>query len=88
MNVSQVVSVKEPTGQAFIYSYPSGDNSIVIVGGANQSFSQIPDAWVQTVKSADVVLMQREVPEWANTFLSQFARHLVLDCGGSLEPIS
>jgi ribokinase len=25
----------EPTGQAFIFSYPNADNSIVIVGGAN-----------------------------------------------------
>jgi ribokinase len=25
----------EPTGQAFIFSYPNTDNSIVIVGGAN-----------------------------------------------------
>jgi ribokinase len=65
-----VTKAPEPTGQAFIYSYPSGDNSIVIVGGANQSFSKIPDAWVAAVKQADVVLMQREVPEWANTFLA------------------
>jgi ribokinase len=28
----------QPTGQAFIFSYPSKDNSIVIVGGANMSW--------------------------------------------------
>ena len=26
---------KVPTGQAYIFSHPDGDNSILIVGGAN-----------------------------------------------------
>jgi ribokinase len=30
----------EPTGQAFIFSYPNADNSIVIVGGANTHWSE------------------------------------------------
>lgn len=30
----------QPTGQAFILSYPNKDNSIIIVGGANMDWSQ------------------------------------------------
>lgn len=86
--MSLVQSVNEPTGQAYIYGYPNGDNSIMLVGGANQGYSKVPDSWVEAVKSADVVLMQREVPEWVNIFLGKHASHLVLDCGGSLLPIS
>lgn len=29
----------EPTGHAFIFSYPNADNSIVIVGGANTNWT-------------------------------------------------
>jgi ribokinase len=29
----------QPTGQAYIFSYPSKDNSIVIVGGANMDWT-------------------------------------------------
>jgi hypothetical protein len=32
--------------------------------------------------------MQREIPEWVNILLAPHAKHLVLDCGGSLNPIS
>ena len=48
---------EEPTGQAYIYSYPNGDNSIVLVSGANHAFTKIPDSWIEVVKNADVVLM-------------------------------
>ncbi len=30
----------QPTGQAFIFSYPNKDNSIIIVGGANMDWFQ------------------------------------------------
>lgn len=58
------------------------------MNGANHAFSKIPDSWVEAVKSADVVLMQREIPEWVNIYLAKYSKHLVLDCGGSIEPIS
>ena len=32
--------------------------------------------------------MQREIPEWVNIHLARYANHLVLDCGGSLDPVS
>lgn len=88
VNVSLVQKTDQPTGQAYIYSYPDGDNSIVLVNGANHAFTRIPDSWVEVVKNADVVLMQREIPEWVNILLAPHAKHLVLDCGGSLDPIS
>jgi len=32
--------------------------------------------------------MQREIPEWVNIELARHAKYLILDCGGSIEPIS
>lgn len=77
-----------PTGQAYIYHYPNGDNSILLVGGANKAYKIIPQSWIQAVAEADIVLCQREIPEWVNIQVGKHAKKLILDCGGSLEPIS
>ena len=55
----------------------------MLVAGANKAYTEIPDSWVTAIKQADVVLMQREVPEWVNIYLGKHASHLILDCGGS-----
>ncbi len=40
VNLSKAATVESlPTGQAYIFSYPSKDNSIVVVGGANMDWS-------------------------------------------------
>jgi ribokinase len=40
VNLSKSSTVSQlPTGQAYIFSYPSKDNSIVVVGGANMDWS-------------------------------------------------
>lgn len=33
-------------------------------------------------------MIQREIPEWVNIELGRHAKMLILDCGGSVEPIS
>jgi ribokinase len=57
--------------------------------GANHSYSaSLPDEWLDLIESADLVLMQREVPEHANIAVSKRAKRVILDCGGSLMPLS
>ena len=85
---------KQPTGMAFIYSYPDGNNSIVVNGGANTHFTEqswllFKDKWLAEVKSADVVMMTRETPDWMMANIASACnKNLVLDLGGSLEPVT
>jgi ribokinase len=88
VNTELIIKTDVPTGQAYIYHYPNGDNSIILVGGANKAYKQIPNSWIQAVCEADVLLCQREIPEWVNIHCGKHAKMLILDCGGSLEPIS
>lgn len=59
------ILVKEDacTGQAYILSI-DGDNSIVIVGGSNQQQNSIDldPRWKEAISSADILMLQREVP--------------------------
>ena len=68
----------------------SGENSIVIVGGANQAFDshELPEEWIKAIESSDLLLMQREIPEQINVAASKVAKNakqnitIVLDIGG------
>jgi len=46
VNTDLIQKVDVPTGQAYIYHYPNGDNSIILVGGANKAFKEIPQSWI------------------------------------------
>lgn len=54
---------------------PGGENSIVLVPGANADW---PEGWETTllpaVAKADVVLLQREVPDAVNTAVARHAK--------------
>ena len=54
------------TGKAFIYVHQeSGENSIVIVGGANMHYedkSKLPEDYQKILKESDYLLIQKEVP--------------------------
>ena len=64
-------------------SLPSGENSIILTPGANGKFSkQLPKSWYKAVKECDVLLMQREIPEWVNLEFAKHAKFSILDCGG------
>ena len=85
------------TGQAFIMSMTaSGENSIVIVGGANQAFDShdLPESWASVIESSDLLLMQREIPENINIAACKVAKSAgktittVLDVGGMDTKIS
>ena len=51
-----------PTGKAFIYVEDSGENSIVIVGGANthyDNFDSLPEEYKAAIDKCDVVQLQK-----------------------------
>lgn len=57
-----------PTGHAVVMLQSSGQNSIVIVGGANVSCwpHTLPRQHLELVTSAGIVLLQREIPDFVN----------------------
>jgi ribokinase len=57
-----------PTGHAVVMLQPDGQNSIIIVGGANMSCwpEKLSDEDLEVVRKAGVVLLQREIPDLVN----------------------
>ncbi|WJX72598.1 ribokinase [Trifolium repens] len=82
-----------PAGHAVVMLQSSGQNSIVIVGGANMScWPQIlPPQHLEVVSSAGIVLLQREIPDFVNVQVAKAARNagvpVIFDAGGMDEPI-
>lgn len=81
-----------PTGQAFILLQAGGDNSIVIVGGANVTWAaELPPTLVRGIGDAALVLLQREVPDHVNVAVARTARahgvHVLMDVGGRADPL-
>jgi len=77
-----------PCGQAYIFLTPDGDNSIVIVNAANACWpNELSDKAKAKIESADVVMLQREVPEKVNAMCAKHAsKHKVpvlMDAGGA-----
>lgn len=88
--VSQLDNVA--TGQAYILCQ-NKDNSIIIVGGANQQYADtIPPAWESAISTANILLMQREIPEHINVAASRIAKSCgvitILDMGGNDAPLT
>ncbi|KAK9867493.1 hypothetical protein WJX84_011453 [Apatococcus fuscideae] len=81
-----------PTGSAIILLQPSGENSIIIVGGANMTGWQITDDAKQLLRTAGGLLLQREIPEEVNAQAAQVAYEagvqVTLDCGGIEGPVT
>ncbi|XP_043702448.1 ribokinase [Telopea speciosissima] len=82
-----------PTGHAVVMLQPDGQNSIIIVGGANMSCwpDKLSDEDLQAVRNAGVVLLQREIPDSVNIQVAKVARDVgvpvILDVGGMEGPI-
>ncbi|MBA0797188.1 hypothetical protein Gohar_007904, partial [Gossypium harknessii] len=57
-----------PTGHAVVMLQSNGQNSIIIVGGANMSSwpDKLSDQDLDVVKNAGIVLLQREIPDSVN----------------------
>lgn len=92
VNISHLKDLKGSTGTAIILLQTSGENSIIIVGGANQAQWQLSDATKQLLKTAGAILLQREIPESVNTEVAEIAASagvpVILDAGGVEGPIS
>jgi len=84
-----------PTGQAFIFRFKNGENSIVIVGGANMNYEEpfhLLHKSQDYIHNSKLLLLQREIPERVNIAAAQYAKSqgdtVVLDCGGEDTKIS
>lgn len=78
----------EPTGHAVVMLQSDGQNSIIIVGGANMSRwpEEFSDGDLEVVRNAGIVLLQREIPDSVNIQVAKAARSagvtVILDAGG------
>ncbi|GAA0149851.1 carbohydrate kinase [Lithospermum erythrorhizon] len=82
-----------PTGHAVVMLQSDGQNSIIIVGGANMVGwdETLSDEDLQAVKKAGIVLLQREIPDYVNLQVAKAARAasvpVILDAGGMDSPV-
>ncbi|KAH0656570.1 hypothetical protein KY285_031452 [Solanum tuberosum] len=82
-----------PTGNAVVMLQSDGENSIIIVGGANMSCwpEELSYEDLEIVRSAGIVLLQREIPDFVNIQVAKAARNagvpVILDAGGADSPI-
>ncbi|XWS27469.1 hypothetical protein CRYUN_Cryun26dG0117700 [Craigia yunnanensis] len=83
-----------PTGHAMVMLQSDGQNSIIIVGGANMS--SWPDKLscqdLDVVKKAGIVLLQREIPDSVNIQVAKAAARsvgvtVIMDAGGMDAPM-
>lgn len=88
----------ESTGKAFIFSLPDGDNSIVIVAGANDHWPMQEEElnlFLQNVfnsmSGVHAVLLQREIPDLVNLLVAKYAfengKLVFMDAGGRATDI-
>ncbi|GBF91895.1 hypothetical protein Rsub_05000 [Raphidocelis subcapitata] len=93
VRLDHLAATEGPSGTAVILLQPSGENSIIIVGGANQDSRSwaLPPAAEALLRTAGAVLLQREVPESVNTAVAEAARGagvpVFLDAGGVDAPL-
>lgn len=72
VDTSMLHSVEGSSGIAFIMLQPDGENSIILVGGANTSEEwQITDEVTAAIQHAGIVLLQREIPEVVNVIFAK-----------------
>lgn len=82
-----------PTGHAVVMLQSDGQNSIIIVGGANMSCwpEKLSDEDLEVVNNAGIVLLQREIPDSVNIQVAKAARNasvpVILDAGGMDAPL-
>ncbi|KAG6600489.1 rbsK [Cucurbita argyrosperma subsp. argyrosperma] len=82
-----------PTGHAVVMLQSGGQNSIIIVGGANMNCWPVAlsDSDLEIIRTAGIVLLQREIPDSVNIQVAKAARNagvpVILDAGGVDAPI-
>ncbi|KAK4255992.1 hypothetical protein QN277_008915 [Acacia crassicarpa] len=82
-----------PSGHAVVMLQPDGQNSIIVVGGANMSGwpETLTEENLETVRNAGIVLLQREIPDSVNIQVAKAAKGagvpVLMDVGGVAAPI-
>lgn len=82
-----------PTGHAVVMLQSDGQNSIIIVGGANMSSwpETLSPQDLEVVRNAGIVLLQREIPDSVNIQVAKAAKKsgvpVILDAGGVDAPV-
>ncbi|KAJ0985923.1 hypothetical protein J5N97_004279 [Dioscorea zingiberensis] len=82
-----------PTGHAVVMLQENGQNSIIIVGGANMWGwpDEVEAEDLEVVKEAGIVLLQREIPDRVNLQVAKAAQRanvpVILDVGGMEGPL-
>lgn len=82
-----------PTGQAFVMVFDSGDNSIVVIQGANAEVSrEMIDKNIQYIEECDYVIMQLEIPldtvQYVKEIALQKGKKVVLDPAPAVPGLS
>ncbi len=79
IDVTGVVRVSQPTGQAFIFVEPDGESTIVVSPGANSALSpKHLEASRELIAGARCVLVQQEIPAESVAHAAHLARGLVV----------
>ena len=81
-----------PNGQAIIILEPAGDNTIILVPGANNDWDvTLPPGLFEAIEGAACVMLQREIPERINIAVAQHAKKsgvdVLMDVGGDDSPL-
>lgn len=99
VNTRRCALLDGPTGTAYILLYPDGDNAIVLLGGANQTWpneealtsGKESDKLRNAIKGSCALMLQREIPEYVNVAVARMAKELgkpvVMDVGGTDAPL-
>lgn len=74
VDVSGLATVDEPTGTAHIVVDDAGENSIVVVPGANATLQSLTEQHREVIASADALLLQLELPLGIVTDAAAFAK--------------
>jgi ribokinase len=74
VDVSGLATVDEPTGTAHIVVDGAGENSIVVVPGANATLQSLSDSHREAIAAAEALLLQLELPLGIVVEAASFAR--------------
>jgi len=84
------------TGTAYIFLYPDNDNSILLIGGANMAWPQVPELetnglFTTGLQGAVALMLQREIPNYINLYAAKTASAMgipvMMDVGGTNAPL-
>lgn len=76
IDVGRLAHVAEPTGTAFITVTEEGENTIVLLAGANDVWTIDDDQLLRSVGSARIVVTQAEIPGRVQRQITRVARAL------------